>query len=231
MTLAELRRLVTNYSGRTDPDFLNNVDDMIRLGHRYVERAWLGREQQFMYWEQQGVLAAGQFLLPLPAHYRHSAELRVTAYPAPTGARTLPWHQLERVPLEAMVVDAPWRLSDGTTIDAYDYLTRGEPRVYAVAGRMLEVRPTPAAPVQIVTTASGWASPLTYDSDETVVSQAAPDAVLYAALREAWSFLGDPVQKATWEGEAIRAIEAWMRDGVQEEIAAQGLPLVMQEPG
>jgi hypothetical protein len=229
MTLAEIRRLVTNYSGRTDPDFLNNVDDFIRIGHRYVERAWHGREQQFASWTYQVPLQPGNSAIPLPPQYRPSAELILhTAAPEDwaTDRRVL-----ERVPTAAMMTTEPWRLADGTTIPLENPFLLGEPRVFSVFGRVLFVRPSAASPKRLYVTATGWATPLTYDADETVVSQAAPDAVLYAALREAWSFLGDPVQKATWEGEATRAIEAWVRDGTHEEVGAHGLPLVMQVPG
>jgi hypothetical protein len=229
MTLAELRRLVTNYSGRTDPDFLTNVDDFIRLGHRYVERAWQGRESMFSVFVQTVPMAAGVGSVPVPAAYRPSAGLNVHLYPPnDLGTRAI---DLIRIPLEAFTTDAPWRLPDGTTIDAFDRWTRGTPRVYCFHGRQVVVRPVNAEAQTIAITATGWAEPLRYDADETVVSQAAGEAVLYAALREAWSFLGDPAQKATWEAEATRAIEAWMRDGTQDDLHQHGLPLVMQVPG
>jgi hypothetical protein len=217
-----------DYVGRSDPEFLTHRDDFIRLGHRYVERQWWGREHQYMYWMSQAPLAAGAIYVPLPATYRHSAQLTVNAYPAEGG---WPPIQLERVPIEAMTVQAPWRVADGTTIDAFDHVTPGEPRVYAVFGRELQVRPSPAVAKRIAITATGWAQELWFDSDETVLSQAAPQAVLYAALRETWAFFGDPVQKAAWDAEATAAIDAWRRDGTQEEAAAHGLPLVMQVPG
>jgi hypothetical protein len=229
MTLAEIRRLVTNYSGRTDPDFLTNVDDMIRLGHRYVERAWLGREQYYTVWTHAVIVDPGQNLVALPKDYRPSAQLSVHVTPPddPGHLGTI----LERVPIDAMLSDRPWRLSDGTVLDLYD-VAYGSPRVYAVwLGRTVTFRPPNATALLVRLGGQAWSAPLTFDSDETVVSQQAPEAVLYAALREAWSFLGDPVQKATWEGEATRAIEAWMRDGTHQETAAQGLPLVMQVPG
>jgi hypothetical protein len=233
MTLAELRRLATAYSGRTDPEFLANVDDFIRLGHRYVERQWYAREQHFLHWEHQGGLAIGQYSVPLPAQYRQSAHLvmQTGSVDPPSGWTA----DLERVPIIAMMHDVPWRLSDGTVIDLFHIGpgTYGEPRVFGVYGRTVHVRPAPAAAKRVWISGNAWAMPLTYDSDETVLSQSAPEAVLYAALREAWGFLGDPGQKATWEAEAARAIEAWMRDGTQEEIAAAqgGFPLVMQVPG
>jgi hypothetical protein len=226
MNLAELRRLVTNYSGRTDPDFLSNVDDFIRLGHRFVERQWFGREQHFMAWNYQAELPAGADVVYLPHEYRHSAELTLHAY---LPGQPLTILQLVRVPIEALVTQAPWRLPDGTEVMAYGSAW-GEPRVFAVFGRQAYIRPVPATPRWLLMSGGVWATPLTYDSDETVVAQAAPEAVLYAALREAWGFLGDPAQKATWEAEATRAIDAWMRDGVQEEMADRGLPLVMQVP-
>jgi hypothetical protein len=195
MTLAELRRLVTNYSGRTDPDFVNNVDDFIRLGHRYVERAWIGREQHLTSWNQTVPLQAGQGTIPLPAAYRHSAALQLYLDFGVDGGHGTP---LMRFPQDAVAGPQPWRMPDGRTINLLDF-GPGEPHTVHISGL-------------------GWAEPLRYDSDETVVSQAAPEAVLYAALREAWSFLGDPIQKATWEAEATRAIEAWMRDGTQEEL-------------
>jgi hypothetical protein len=228
MNLAEIRRLVTNYSGRSDPDFLTNVDDFIRLGHRYVERAWQGREAYFAAWTYSVIVAPGWGSIALPKDYRPSAQLSM--YLAPTD--TLQYGtQLERMPADAMFSDRPWQLSDGTILHPYDNITRGEPRVFAALSRSLHFRPVNAADRVLHISGSAWATPLTYDSDETVVSQGAPDAVLYAALREAWSFLGDPVQKATWEAEATRAIEAWMRDATHEEAAAQGLPLVMMYYG
>jgi hypothetical protein len=228
MNLAELRRLVTNYSGRTDPDFVNNVDDFIRLGHRFVERAWFGREQHFLGWVYQSTIPAGQRHVVLPATYRPSVQL--TLHLASAAAPD-DFHPLERVPIEAMHVEGTWRLSDGTTINLYDLRLRGRPRAYCVMGRQLHTRPAAETDYHVWLTAGTWAEPLRYDSDETVVSQSAPEAVLYAALREAWSFLGDPVQKATWEAEATRAIEAWMRDGTQEETTAHGIPLVMDVYG
>jgi hypothetical protein len=230
MTLAEIRRLVTNYSGRTDPDFLTNVDDFIRLGHRYVERAWVGREQHYTTWGSQVPLTAGSFMIPLPAQYRPSAQLYVYTRPA-EGPVYGPLTELLRVPHTAMAHPDPWRLPDGTVMNLTDLETRGEPRVYAVYGRLLQVRPLAATAKAVWISGLAWAMPLTYDTDETVVSQECPETILYAALREAWSFLGDPAQKATWEAEATRAIEAWMRDGTQQETAAPGLPLVMQTPG
>jgi hypothetical protein len=228
MTLQNLRYLLVTWMGRTDPDFVNNTDHLIRLGHRYVERQWQGREQQFTVWVQQVPMAAGTWWVPLPAEYRASAALNVDMYP-PNNV-WVPAKQLVRVPVDAFAVDAPWRLPDGTTINAYDRWTPGEPRVYCVMGRQLQVRPVAAAAQTIAITGTGWTVPLWYDTDETIVTQAAGEAVLYAALREAWGFLGDPVQKATWEAEANRAIETWVRDGTQGELAAR-LPLVMETPG
>jgi hypothetical protein len=228
MTLAEIRRLVTNYSGRTDPDFLNNVDDFIRLGHRYVERAWIGREQHLVpSWSQTFPLPAGHGVIQLPAAYRHSAALQLYLADPAVGGVGVP---LMRFPQDAVAGPQPWRMPDGRTINLLDF-GPGEPIAYVVAGRQLHLRPLAAAAREVHISGLGWAEPLRYDSDETVVSQAAPEAVLYAALREAWSFLGDPIQKATWEAEATRAIEAWMRDGTQEELGAArgmtGLPLHM----
>jgi len=230
MTLAEIRRLVTNFSGRTDPDFVNNVDDFIRLGHRWVERAWSGRETYFEVWRQTALVSAGAGDVWLPANYRPSAQLAVHVSPLEDPNR--PHRQLERVPIEAMLQQAPWRRADGTLIDLYDHTARGEVQVYAVhVGKGIAFRPAPATDLVVWLSGSAWAMPLTYDTDETYVSVEAPEAVVYAALRETWGFFGDPGQKATWEAEAVRAVEAWMRDGTQEEIAARGIPLVMQTPG
>jgi hypothetical protein len=230
MNLAELRRLVTAYSGRTDPDFLTHVDDFIRFGHAYVERAWSGREHYFTAWVYSATVPAGTYSVELPVDYRPSAHLSVHVTPADTPEKLT--RPLERVPIEAMAEDRPWRLSDGTVVNLYDDITPGEPRAFAVfRGRELTFRPISDAALLLVVNGSGWTDHLYYDSDETVLTLEVPEAVMYAALREAWSFLGDPVQKATWEGEAQRVIDQWMRDGTQQETGNSGLPLVMQVPG
>jgi hypothetical protein len=229
MNLLALRNLLTSYVGRTDPEFLTHRDNFVRAGHRYVERHWLGREQYFRVWGKQVLLQAGEGSMSLPPEYRPSAQLDLHLAPPED-----PEHMgtdLERVPIDAMMRAEPWRLADGTMINLYDRVTRGEPRAFAVFSRILALRPINATPKIVWLSGAGWTYELVYDTDETVVTKTAPYAVLYAAIREAWAFLGDPVQKATWEAEAARAIEAWIRDATQEEVAAHGLPLVMQVPG
>jgi hypothetical protein len=230
MTLKELRDLLIAYAGRTDPEFLGHATDFVKLGHRWVERQWSGREQFFVVWRQPVTVPAGSGGVFLPPEYRESQQLTVHAAD-PTGPPDDMGTPLERVPMEAMVQAGPWRLSDGTLINLYDRLARGRPRAYAIyLNRMAAFRPISAMPLTLWVAGSAW-SALVNDEDQTYVALEAPQAVLYAALREAWAFLGDPVQKATWEAEAQRAVDFWVRDSMQQEVAAGGLPLVMQTPG
>jgi hypothetical protein len=228
MMLYELRNLLTAYVGRSDPEFLAYRDDFIRLGHRYVERQWVGREQHFRLWQHHITLPTGAASVPLPGDYRHSQSL--TMHATTQGDPEHLGIDLERVPAVAMVRDAPWRLSDGTTINLYDRVTQGEPRAYGVLGRTAHFRPILATTKVFWLSGIGWAW-IDQDTEETVLTQADGTMVLYAAIREAWGFLGDPVQKAYWEAEANKAIEAWARDAGQEEVAGHGLPLVMDYPG
>jgi hypothetical protein len=86
-----------------------------------------------------------------------------------------------------------------------------------VIGRSLELRPLPSKPLDIEVQGTGWADPLMFDTDETVLTQEAPYAVLYAALREVWLFLGDEPQMVYWQTQAERAVIEWVGDRIHEE--------------
>jgi hypothetical protein len=232
MILYEIRLLTIAYAGRSDPEFLNNVDHLIRAAHRWVEGKWLGREQYFVGWGHNVMIypGYGDGGVSLPKDHRPSGQLTVSM--VPVDEPNAVGRTLERVPMEAFASDTPWRLSDGTLVHLADQVTRGDPRAFGVYfGRTLAWRPLAARQMFVDLAGNAWSQPLNFDSDETVVTQQAPYAVVYAALRETWAFLGDPVQKATWEAEALRAVEQWMGDSMHQDTAAQGLPLVMQTPG
>jgi hypothetical protein len=217
MTLAELRERLTRYANRNDPDFLDNRDEFIRTGHRWVERKFLSAEPMYAHWQMTESLPVGVGTIPLPGCYRHSAELRVYLLPDRQS--------LGRVPPRAL--RDPLRLQDGTTIDLRDS-TLGTPLYFGVLGRSLQIRPLPSVEAEIEIVGTGWADPMTLDADESVLSQEAPDAILYAALREAWLFLGDDPQQTYWTNQAERAVLEWMADRIAEEHPPT---LVMEYPG
>jgi hypothetical protein len=104
----------------------------------------------------------------------------------------------------------------------------GTPLYFTVLGRSLQIRPLPSVEADIEIVGTGWADPLLLDTDESVLSQEAPDAILYAALREVWLFMGDDPQQTYWQKQAERAVAEWMADRLQEEHPPT---LVMEVPG
>lgn len=218
MTLAQLRDRLSQYANRVDPDFINNRDEFLRTGHRWVERKFLSSEPMFARWEQTESLQPGIGTVPLPGCYRHSAELRVYLLPD----RAL----LQRLPPRAL--RDPMRLLDGTEIDLRGTHQLATPLYFTVLGRSLQIRPLPVVSTTVEIVGTGWADPMTLDTDETVLTQEAPDAVLYAALREVWLFMGDDPQQDYWMKQAERAVAEWMADRIQEEHPPT---LVMEVPG
>jgi hypothetical protein len=207
MTLAQLRTRLEQYANRNDPDFLNNRDEFLRTGHRWVERKFLAAEPMYARWQVTEALAIGVGTLPLPGCYRHSAELRVYRLPDRVS--------LERIPPRGL--RDPMCLHDGTAIDLRNTQQLGTPTYFAVLGRSLAIRPLPSTETDLEIVGTGWADPMQLDSDETVLTQEAPDAVLYAALREVWLFMGDDPQQTYWQTQAERAVQEWMADRIAEE--------------
>jgi hypothetical protein len=217
MTLAELRQRFLFTLNRTDPDVVDHVDDFINAGVRYVERHFLGAEPLYAKWQSSERIPAGVGAVPLPACWRPSAELRV--YRLPDRVRLTRIHPVS--------LKEPFQI-DGTTVDLRTMAMLGTPSYYAVLGRSLALRPLPSVPLDIEIVGTGFADPLRDPTDESVVTQSAPDAVLYAACREAWLTLGDEPQMTYWEKQADTAIAAWIGDRVHSETLA---PLVMEVPG
>jgi hypothetical protein len=155
--------------------------------------------------------------VPLPACWRPSAELRVYRLPDRALLRRIPFRYLREEFIE-----------DGLPIDLRTTQTLGTPTYYALLGRSLAIRPVPSAPVDLEIVGTGYADPLVYPDDESIVTQSAPDAVLYAACREAWMTFGDEPQMTYWENQAKAAIGEWVGDRVHSE--TQGA-LVMETPG
>lgn len=217
MTLADLRAAVLFRVNRTDPDVTEHVDEFINAGVRYVERKFLGEEPLFAKWNNTERIPIGVGSVALPACWRPSAELRVYVLPE----RAL----LTRVGTKAL--REPFNLG-GTTVDLRDTSRLATPLYYTVLGRSLALRPLPALPLDIEIVGTGFADPLVEPTDESVVTQSAPDAVLYAACREVWLTLGDEPQMLFFEKQANGAIAAWIGDRVHAEMLA---PLVMETPG
>jgi hypothetical protein len=217
MTLADLRRDFRFKMNRTDPDVVDHIDEFINAGVRYVERKFLGEEPLYAKWQNTETIPVGVGAVPLPACWRPSAELRVYRLP-------------DRAPLTRIGTKSlrePFNLS-GTTVDLRELSHLDTPLYYTVLGRSLALRPLPAVPLDIEIVGTGFADPLVEPSDESVVTQSAPDAVLYAACREAWLTLGDEPQMLYWQGQADSAIAAWIGDRVHSETLG---PLVMETPG
>jgi hypothetical protein len=218
MTFKEIRARVDACVNRLDQDYLANRDECIRAGHRYVERKSILRETMFERWTTTDQIPAAVGTVPLSACYRASAELRVYVLP-------------ERRPLER--IRTPWlrdpfMSEDALSIDLRDTTTLGTPAYFAVQGRTVLIRPLPAAPIDLEIVGTGWAEPLMADADETVVSQAAPDALIYAANAEVWLLLGDEPQMTYWRTQADRAIAEWVADQLHEE---EPPVMVMSVPG
>lgn len=219
MTAGDLLRLLDSYSNRRDPDYVDHRLDFLNAGMRWVEQKWHGREAQYGRWAVTDSLQAAVGVVPLPACYRASAELRVSILPNRTGlARIAP----------AGLREGPWLDQVGAAWDFRQTQQLGTPTHYAVIGRSLELRPLPNAPLDIEITGTGWADPLMLMTDETVLTQEAPYAVLYAALREVWLYLGDEPQMTYWQTQAERAVVEWVGDRLHEEHPPQ---LVMETPG
>lgn len=217
MTLAELRTTFLFKMNRTDPDVVDHVDEFVNAGVRYVERKFLGEEPLYAKWQNTETIPVGVGAVPLPACWRPSAELRVYRLP-------------DRAPLTRIGTKSlrePFNLG-GTTVDLRELSHLDTPLYYTVLGRSLALRPLPAAPLDIEIVGTGFADPLVEPFDESVVTQSAPDAVLYAACREAWLTLGDEPQMTYWQTQADQAIAAWIGDRVHSEMLA---PLVMEVPG
>jgi hypothetical protein len=218
MTFAEIRARVDACVNRLDQDYLANRDECIRAGHRYVERKFLGREVMFERWTTSDQIPAGVGTVPLSACYRASAELRVYLLP-------------DRVPLTR--IRTPWlrepfTSEDALRIDLRNMNTLGTPTYFAVQGRTVLIRPLPAEPIDLEIVGTGWAEPLMGDLDETVVSQEAPDALIYASCAEVWKLLGDEPQMTYWQTQADKAIGEWMADRLHEE---EPPVLYMEVPG
>lgn len=219
MNLSELLTRLDSYVNRDDPDYVLNRVHFIQAGHRWLERKFHGREALFARWQTTEPLAAYSGVVKLPACYRASAQLRVRILPD----RTL----LTRIPPAA--IRTQWTLSDGTVIDLRDTTVTAQcPLYFAVMGRALELRPLAPTPIDLEIEGTGWAEPLTNPDDETVLSQEAPDAVIYAGCREVWLFMGDDPQRQYWENQAGAAVQEWIADRIHEEDAP---PLVMDIPG
>jgi hypothetical protein len=218
MNLADIREKVTAYVNRNDPDFVDNLDHFIQAGHRWLERKFHGREALFARWEDVEQLPPRVGVVPLPACYRASAELRVRRLPDRIG--------VQRVPL--MALRMPYTLADGTELRLQDTTLAGDALYFAVNGRALELRPLSDRTTEIEIEGTGWAEPMRQPEDETVLTQEAPDAVIYAACREVWLFMGDDPQKTYWEAQAGAAIDEWVRDQVHQETPP---PLVSEIPG
>ena len=217
MTLAELRARFLFTMNRNDPDIVDHVDEFINAGVRFVERKYLGTEPLYARWQNSETLGVGVGTVPLPACWRASAELRVYRLP-------------DRVPL-AKIPPAMLResfLEDGQSFDFRNTTTLGVPTHYAVWGRSLALRPLPSEALELEIVGTGFADPLTAPDDESVVTQEAPDSVLYAACREAWLTLGDEPQMAYWQTQAERAIAEWMGDRIHLEHTP---PMHMETPG
>jgi hypothetical protein len=217
MTLEELRAQFLFKMNRNDPDIVDHVDDFVNAGVRYVERKFLGAEPLYAKWQNSETIEVGVGAVPLPACWRPSAELRV--YRLPDRVRLTRIHPVW--------LKEPFQV-DGTTVDLRTMSVLGTPTYYAVLGRSLALRPLPSVPLDIEIVGTGFADPLAHPTDESVVTQSAPDAVLYAACREAWLTLGDEPQMTYWEKQADAAIAAWIGDRVHSETLA---PLVMEVPG
>jgi hypothetical protein len=217
MTFGEIKARVNANVNRLDQDYLANRDECIRAGHRYVERKAILREGMFARWTTSEQIPAAVGTVPLPACYRASAELRVYRLP-------------DRVPLTR--IRTPWLresfLEDGQNMDFRNLSQLGSPTHFAVQGRTVLIRPLPAVPLDLEIVGTGWADPLMGDLDETVISQAAPDALIYASCAEVWLMLGDEPQQTYWRTQADRAIAEWVADALHEE---EPPVLVMQTPG
>jgi hypothetical protein len=218
MTLGDLRTKVTAYVNRDDPEFLDNLDHFIHAGHRWLERKFHGREALYGHWATSDSVGVGVGTVPLPACYRASAELRVYRLP-------------DRIPLARIHprdLRDPFTNADGIDIDLRTPGTLGTPSYFAVLGRSLAIRPLPSEALDLEIVGTGWAEPMHAPLDETVLTQDAPDAVIYAAARETWLFFGDDAQVTYWEAQAGKAVDEWISDRVHEESPG---PMVMEVPG
>jgi hypothetical protein len=219
MKLGELLGHLDQYVNRDDPDYVSNRLHFIQAGHRWLERKFHGREALFAKWDTTTPLLIGSGTVPLPACYRASAELRVALLPERTP--------LTRIPPAA--IRTPWQLADGTVLDFRQQpLPLGTPGYFAVYGRALELRPLTDRTRDVEIQGTGWSEPLLLPDDETVLTQEAPDAVLYAAAREVWLFMGDQPQKDYWEAQAAAAVGEWIQDRIHEETPVTP---VMEVPG
>jgi hypothetical protein len=216
MTFAEIRARVDACVNRLDQDYLANRDECIRAGHRYIERKFLAREGMFARWTTTEQIPVAVGTVPLPACYRASAELRVYRLP-------------DRTPLTR--IRTPWLrepfLEDGLSMNFRNLSQLGPPTHFAVQGRTVLIRPLPAEALDLEIVGTGWADPLLGDLDETVVSQEAPDALIYASCAEVWKLLGDEPQMTYWQTQADKAIAEWALDRLHEE---EPPVLVMEVP-
>jgi len=218
MTLGDLRTKVTAYVNRDDPDFLDNLDHFIHAGHRWLERKFHGREALYAHWTTSESTPIGVGTVPLPACYRASAELRVYRLP-------------DRIPLSRIHpsdLREPFARAGEPDVDLRNTSTLGTPGYFAVIGRSLQIRPLPSVALDLEIVGTGWSEPMVQPFDETVLTQDAPDAVIYAATREAWLFFGDEAQVTYWEAQAGKAVDEWISDRVHEESPG---PMVMEVPG
>jgi hypothetical protein len=208
MTAGELLRLLDAYANRLDPDYVTHRWDFLNAGHRWVEQKFHGREAQYAKWQVTDSLPIGVAVLPLPACYRASAEIRVSLLPDRTA--------LARVKPSDLRV-GPWVDPTGVAHDFRSTTTLGTPTHYAISGRSIELRPVPAIETDVEISGTGWADPMLAETNETVLTQEAPYAVLYASLRECWLFMGDDPQQQYWATQAERAVAEWIGDRVHEE--------------
>jgi hypothetical protein len=218
-TAGDLLERLDAYVNRVDPDYLQNRYMFLNAGHRWVERKFHAREALYGKWLTTDRIPMGVGAVPLPGCYRPSAELRVYRMP----------ERQALTKIRPTYLREPF-IDQGRSIDLRDTTQLGVPSYYAVYGRALEIRPLPAEPLDLEITGTGWADPMSVESDETVLTQDAPDAVLYSALREVWLFLGDEPQMAYWQTQAERAVSEWILDRTSEELPLPP-PLYMEVPG
>jgi hypothetical protein len=206
MTFAQIKARVDASVNRLDVDYVSNRDECIRAGHRYCERKAMLREGMFERWSTTDQIPAAVGTVPLSACYRASAELRVYRLP-------------DRVPLTR--VRTAWLrdpfITEGVAVDLRNTTTLGTPAYFAVQGRTVLIRPLPSVALDLEIVGTGWAEPLQGDLDETVVSQEAPDALIYASCAEVWKLLGDEPQMTYWQTQADKAIGEWVLDRLHEE--------------
>lgn len=220
-TLAQLRTRLQNYVDRNDADFQDQRDFFINLAIRQLARR-AGHETNRVELVHNGLsLPSGTTTLSLDDKFRVTSELQVVLIDS-DGNRSI----LQQIPVrfldQEFIDEKLERVVDLNDDDEQD----GSPRYFALGHssgeRLLHIAPTPDENFTVDIRGVKYTTDLSADGDDNFVTKEAEDAVLYAAIAEAWAFLEDVGRWEFWNSRAQQEARIWINDRISEGFDGQG---------